>query len=205
MQPGSRLFPRPALRRRGARRRDAGAASRASPRADGSNARTRRDRRSGERSLRDRAARQHERKRPQTHRTWRQFCIGSAAGKSAVAGPTRRRSHRAYSGRHRPTGPHPQRHRMSVTPYLPRREARSRFVEARGLRHHVLEWGDTSSIAADRPPLVLLHGWMDVGASFQFIVDALSVERHVLALDWRGFGARDTSAADTYFFPDYLG
>ena len=94
---------------------------------------------------------------------------------------------------------------MSVTPYLPRREARSRFVEARGLRHHLLEWGDASSVRVDRPPLVMLHGWMDVAASFQFVVDALSVERHVLALDWRGFGGSDTPQADTYFFADYLG
>ena len=28
-----------------------------------------------------------------------------------------------------------------------------------------------------RPPLVMLHGWMDVGASFQFVVDALPTER----------------------------
>jgi len=94
---------------------------------------------------------------------------------------------------------------MSVSPYLPRREARSRFVEARGLRHHLLEWGDASAVSADKPPLLMLHGWMDVAASFQFVVDALSVDRHVLALDWRGFGASDTPAADTYFFPEYLG
>jgi pimeloyl-ACP methyl ester carboxylesterase len=94
---------------------------------------------------------------------------------------------------------------MSVSPYLPRREARSRFVEARGLRHHLLEWGADSAVAADRPPLLMLHGWMDVAASFQFVVDALSQDRHVLALDWRGFGASDTPAADTYFFPEYMG
>ena len=94
---------------------------------------------------------------------------------------------------------------MSVTPYQPRREARSRFVEARGLRHHVLEWGTEASVAQDRPPIVMLHGWMDVAASFQFVVDALSVERHVLALDWRGFGVTDTPQADTYFFAEYLG
>ena len=51
----------------------------------------------------------------------------------------------------------------------------------------------------------MLHGWMDVAASFQFVVDALADDRHVLALDWRGFGASDTPAADTYFFPEYLG
>ena len=37
-------------------------------------------------------------------------------------------------------------------------------------------------------PLVLLHGWMDVSASFQFVVDALQGERFVIAPDWRGFG-----------------
>jgi pimeloyl-ACP methyl ester carboxylesterase len=94
---------------------------------------------------------------------------------------------------------------MSTTPYQPRREARSRFVEARGLRHHLLEWGSASAVAPGRPPLVMLHGWMDVAASFQFVVDALSLDRHVLALDWRGFGASDTPQADTYFFAEYLG
>ena len=53
-------------------------------------------------------------------------------------------------------------------------------------------------------PLVLLHGWMDVGASFQFMVDALNVPRRVIALDWRGFGLTDWAAADSYWFPDYL-
>src|SRR5664279_6278785 len=91
------------------------------------------------------------------------------------------------------------------TAYQPRRVASSRFVEARGLRHHLLEWGDPSLATPERPTLVMLHGWMDVAASFQFVVDALPSERHVLALDWRGFGASDTPAADTYFFPEYLG
>ena len=89
--------------------------------------------------------------------------------------------------------------------YLPRHVATSRFVEARGLRHHILEWGDPGHATPDRPPLLMLHGWMDVAASFQFVVDALSVERHVLALDWRGFGATDTPQVDTYFFHEYLG
>ena len=94
---------------------------------------------------------------------------------------------------------------MSTEPYHPRRPARSFFVTARGLRQHLLEWGDPSLTRDDRPTLVMLHGWMDVAASFQFVVDALAVDRHVLALDWRGFGASDIPAADTYFFPEYLG
>ena len=94
---------------------------------------------------------------------------------------------------------------MSDSPYAERRRARSRTVEARGLRHHLLEWGDDALDTPARPPLLLLHGWMDVAASFQFVVDAFADDRHVLALDWRGFGASDTPAADTYYFPEYLG
>ena len=90
-------------------------------------------------------------------------------------------------------------------PYTVRRNSRSLFVRARGLRHHVLQWGDASAVTPQRPPLLMLHGWMDVAASFQFVVDALASDRFVLALDWRGFGLSDTPAVDTYWFPDYLG
>jgi pimeloyl-ACP methyl ester carboxylesterase len=94
---------------------------------------------------------------------------------------------------------------MPSDPYRPKRAPRSRFVEARGLGQHLLEWGDASLAGSDRPSLVMLHGWMDVAASFQFVVDAFADERHILALDWRGFGASDTPAADTYYFTEYLG
>ncbi len=50
----------------------------------------------------------------------------------------------------------------------------------------------------------MLHGWMDVGASFQFVVDAMSPARHIVAADWRGFGHSTTSDTDSYWFPDYL-
>jgi pimeloyl-ACP methyl ester carboxylesterase len=94
---------------------------------------------------------------------------------------------------------------MDFDPYRPRRVARSRFVEARGLSQHVLVWGDASLDRPERPPIVMLHGWMDVAASFQFVVDAFAADRHVLALDWRGFGSSATPQADTYFFAEYLG
>jgi pimeloyl-ACP methyl ester carboxylesterase len=89
-------------------------------------------------------------------------------------------------------------------PYQPRRTARSRFLAVRGLSCHVNLWGDASLATPERPPLVLLHGWMDVGASFQFVVDALQHERFVIAPDWRGFGLSQ-SHGDSYWFPDYLG
>ncbi len=93
--------------------------------------------------------------------------------------------------------------------YIPHRPPQSTFLPLRGLRYHVLQWGDASLVTADRPPLVLLHGWMDVGASFQFVVDALAAaegfERWVIAPDWRGFGLTDAPGADSYWYPDYLG
>ena len=96
----------------------------------------------------------------------------------------------------------------ATAPYQPTRHARSSFVNVRSLRYHVHQWGDASLATAERPPLVLLHGWMDVGASFQFLVDALAQaegsQRWVLAPDWRGFGLTLTPDADTYWFPDYL-
>lgn len=73
----------------------------------------------------------------------------------------------------------------------------STFHELNGLRHHVRTWG-----APDAPPLFLLHGWMDVSASFQFVVDALQRKWHVIAPDWRGCGLSGWSAGG-YWFPDY--
>ncbi|MFO1320951.1 MAG: alpha/beta hydrolase [Burkholderiales bacterium] len=75
---------------------------------------------------------------------------------------------------------------------------RSQFVPIRGLRYHVRTWGDP-----DHRRLLLLHGWMDVSASFQFVVDALAHDWYVIAPDWRGFGLSDW-APDGYWFPDYF-
>lgn len=86
------------------------------------------------------------------------------------------------------------------------RPSTSTFVSLRGCRYHLLQWGhaDTSE-----PPLVLAHGWMDVGASWQFMVDALSDafvhNRRVIAFDWRGYGLTESPPTDSYWFPDYLG
>ena len=94
---------------------------------------------------------------------------------------------------------------MSDTPYVVRRESRSEFIPVRGLSYHVRHWGDTSLVTPERPPLVMVHGWMDVGASFQFVVDALADDRYVIAPDWRGFGLTDSPQEDSYWFADYLG
>ena len=74
----------------------------------------------------------------------------------------------------------------------------SRRLALRGLSHHVLTWGNPAA-----PKLFLLHGWMDVGASFQFLVDALNGERFAIAPDLRGFGKSEWQPQG-YWFPDYV-
>jgi len=77
--------------------------------------------------------------------------------------------------------------------------SRSEFLTIRGLRTHVRHWGREGA-----PKLFMAHGWMDMSASFQFVVDALAGDWHVIAHDWRGFGLTDRTGNDTYWFPDYF-
>ena len=95
------------------------------------------------------------------------------------------------------------------TTYTPSRAARSLHLDLRGLRQHAWQWGDASLVTPERPALVLMHGWMDVGASFQFVVDELArlegERRFVVAADWRGFGHSDGGGVDSFWFLDYLG
>jgi pimeloyl-ACP methyl ester carboxylesterase len=85
--------------------------------------------------------------------------------------------------------------------YQPKRAARSEFIPVRNLRYHVRLWGEP---VAGQPPLVMVHGWMDVSASWQFVVDALAQDRQVIAPDWRGYGLTESPPTDNYWFPDYL-
>ena len=86
------------------------------------------------------------------------------------------------------------------------RESTSTFVSVRHCRYHLRQWGSTDTNA---PLLLLAHGWMDVGASWQFMIDQLDAQwlqqRRVLALDWRGYGLTESPEVDSYWFPDYLG
>jgi pimeloyl-ACP methyl ester carboxylesterase len=89
--------------------------------------------------------------------------------------------------------------------YQVKRQSNSEFVKIRNLNYHVLSWGKPTP---GRAPLVMVHGWMDVGASWQFVVDALSEAfmqgRQVIAPDWRGYGLTECQGHDNYWFPDYL-
>ena len=85
--------------------------------------------------------------------------------------------------------------------YQVQKASRTSFIRLRHLSYHVREWG------TPRPgqlPLFMVHGWMDVSASFQFVVDAMQEDRHIISPDWRGFGLTDVGEVDTFWYPDYL-
>ncbi len=79
------------------------------------------------------------------------------------------------------------------------RASESLFFDVRGLRYHVRHWPSRGA-----PKVVLLHGWMDVSASFQFLVEELRRDWDVYAPDWRGYGLTDWGKSDCYWLPDYL-
>jgi pimeloyl-ACP methyl ester carboxylesterase len=82
--------------------------------------------------------------------------------------------------------------------YAPRRIANCEFLPMRGLKCHLRRWGEP-----DAPPLILLHGSRDCGATFQFMIDEFAADHHCIAPDWRGYGRSDWNGQG-YWFQDYL-
>ena len=82
--------------------------------------------------------------------------------------------------------------------YEPLRPPRPEDLTVRGLRHRVTWWGERT-----RTPVVLLHGFQDCGATWQFLADSLPPEWSLAAPDWRGFGHSER-APGGYWFPDYF-
>ena len=81
------------------------------------------------------------------------------------------------------------------------REPRHETVRVRGLDLHLTRWGPPP--AGSTAPVFLLHGWLDCGETFQFMVDSLNADWPLVAPDWRGFG-RSEWPHQGYWFPDYL-
>jgi len=82
--------------------------------------------------------------------------------------------------------------------YQARRAAAHAILAVRGLRFHLYRWE-----GRDPAPLLMVHGWGDSGATFQFLADQLPADRTLVAFDARGFG-RTEWPQDGYWFPDYL-
>ena len=71
-------------------------------------------------------------------------------------------------------------------------------LTVRGLRHRVTWWGERTA-----SPIVLLHGFQDCGATWQFLADCLPPDWSLAAPDWRGFGHSEWTSGG-YWFPDYF-
>jgi len=82
--------------------------------------------------------------------------------------------------------------------YESRRAPHTEILTVRGLRHRVTWWGDRAPT-----PVVLLHGFQDCGATWQFLADRLPRDWPLAAPDWRGFGHSEW-APGGYWFPDYF-
>lgn len=80
------------------------------------------------------------------------------------------------------------------------RSAQSQSLSVRGLDFHVLRWAG----AGDGTLKIILHGWLDVAATWQRLVDHLPASWSIAAPDQRGFG-HSGWGGDTYWFYDYLG
>ena len=73
-------------------------------------------------------------------------------------------------------------------------------LQANGLDHHVIRWGE-------RPvDVVLCHGFLDVGWSFDAVAKELVRFGHgVASFDWRGHGRSEwIGRGGDYHFPDYV-
>jgi pimeloyl-ACP methyl ester carboxylesterase len=78
-------------------------------------------------------------------------------------------------------------------------QTNDRFVTVNGLRIHYLEWG-----AADKQPLILLHGIGRVAHTFDHLAGHFSPNYRVLAVDMRGHGDSDWDPKGAYLVEDYV-
>lgn len=85
---------------------------------------------------------------------------------------------------------------------MARRIPEVRTVVAGGLAHRVLEWGEASD---DAPTVFFVHGFLDCGASFGWLVDELPAHYHCVAPDLRGHGGTEWVGKGGYYhFFDYV-
>jgi pimeloyl-ACP methyl ester carboxylesterase len=80
---------------------------------------------------------------------------------------------------------------------MPHTQSRTEIIEVRGINYSIRHWG-----SPDAPAVFFLHGRMDSSATFQFVVDALKQSWHIIAPDWRGYGASEWMSRP-YWFHEY--
>lgn len=77
---------------------------------------------------------------------------------------------------------------------------KSEKIRINGLNHQFYFWG-----APKKPKLFLLHGWLDTGASFDFLCPYLEKDFYCIAPDMRGYGKSEHGKSVLgYFFYEYV-
>jgi pimeloyl-ACP methyl ester carboxylesterase len=76
--------------------------------------------------------------------------------------------------------------------------SQTEILNVRGVNYCIRHWG-----SPDAPKLFMLHGRMDSSATFQFVVDALQQSWHIIAPDWRGYGASDWQSRPYWLYEYY--
>ncbi|MBI2340469.1 MAG: alpha/beta hydrolase [Deltaproteobacteria bacterium] len=77
---------------------------------------------------------------------------------------------------------------------------KTREIKINGLNLNVNFWGNSK-----KPKLFLFHGWMDMGASFEFVCRDLQKDFYCIAPDLRGFGRSEHVKNPLgYFFYEYI-
>jgi len=73
-------------------------------------------------------------------------------------------------------------------------------LEIYSLKQRVYTWG-----SPEKPLILMLHGWLDTGASFDFVASGLEDQYYLVAPDMRGFGQSDHAPNPLgYFFMEYV-
>ena len=75
----------------------------------------------------------------------------------------------------------------------------SRSFISQGLRLNVWDWGNENA-----PPLLLVHGGLDHGRSWDYFAQRLQGEYHVISFDLRGHGDSDWAPGSSYPLPDFV-
>lgn len=74
------------------------------------------------------------------------------------------------------------------------------YVVLRGLRHHLVVWGDGPRT------VILLHGWLDLARLFDKLAERLAgPDLRLVALDFRGHGdSEHAPPSGSYQYPEYV-
>jgi pimeloyl-ACP methyl ester carboxylesterase len=88
----------------------------------------------------------------------------------------------------------------TLDPWIAVKPSQSTYIPVRGLQYHIRSWGNP-----DAPKVIMLHGAQECSASWQFVVDALKSDWHLIAPDWRGYGLSAWTGAQTYWQQNLVG